>query len=44
VLEGSGFGDVVIGPAVDVFGGTAGEDQARAFEVFGYAFLAVRPA
>jgi len=44
MLEDSGFGDVVIGPAVDVFGGTAGEDQARAFEVFGYAFLAVSQA
>jgi hypothetical protein len=44
MLEDSGFTGVVIGPATDIFGGTAGEDQARAFDVSGYAFLAVRPA
>ena len=42
MLEDSGFADVVIGPAVDIFSGTAGEDKARAFDVSGYAFLAVR--
>jgi hypothetical protein len=34
---------VVIGEAVDTFGGAAGEDNARAFEVYGYAFIASRP-
>ena len=35
--EDSGFADVVIGPAVDTFGGAKGEGNARAFEVYGYA-------
>jgi hypothetical protein len=26
MLEDSGFADVVIGPAADIFGGTAGEE------------------
>jgi hypothetical protein len=42
MLEGSGFTDVAVGEAVDTFGGAMGEDKARAFEVFGYAFLARR--
>jgi hypothetical protein len=44
VLQDSGFTDVVIGEAVDTFGGANGEDKARAFEVYGYAFMACRPA
>ena len=32
--------DVDIGPAADTFGGAAGEAKARAYEVYGYAFLA----
>ena len=43
MLEQVGFVDVVIGPAVDTFGGAPGESKARAFEVFGYAFLASKP-
>lgn len=43
MLEDSGFADVIIGPAVDTFRGARGEDKARSFEVFGYAFLARRP-
>ena len=43
MLEQVGFVDVVIGPAVDTFGGAPGESKARAFEVFGYAFLARKP-
>ncbi|HQZ33609.1 MAG TPA: hypothetical protein PK020_04240 [Ilumatobacteraceae bacterium] len=42
MLEDSGFAQVVIGPAVDTFGGATGEPQARSFEVYGYAFLAHR--
>jgi hypothetical protein len=34
---------VVIGEAVDTFGGAKGEDKARAFQVYGYAFMAHRP-
>ena len=33
---------MVTGPAVDTFGGAKGEDKARAFEVYGYAFMARR--
>ncbi len=40
MLEDSGFTDVQIGPAVDTFGGANGEEKARAYEVYGYAFLA----
>ena len=40
MLEETGFGGVRIGPPVDTFGGAAGEDKARAYEVYGYAFLA----
>ena len=43
MLEDSGFVDVEIGPPVDTFGGAPGEEKARAYEVFGYAFLARRP-
>ena len=43
MLEQVGFIDVVIGPAVDTFGGAPGESKARAFEVFGYAFVARKP-
>ena len=44
MLQDSGFTDVVIGEAVDTFGGARGEDKARAFAVYGYAFLARRPS
>jgi hypothetical protein len=43
MLQDSGFTDVVIGEAVDTFGGARGQDQARAFDVYGYAFMARRP-
>ncbi|MEO7397386.1 MAG: hypothetical protein ABIW84_02375 [Ilumatobacteraceae bacterium] len=43
MLQDSGFHNVVIGSAVDTFGGAIGEANARAFEVYGYAFLAHRP-
>ena len=42
-MEGCGFTAVEIGPAVDTFGGARGEDKARAFEVYGHAFLARKP-
>lgn len=44
MLQDSGFTNVVIGEAADTFGGANGQDKARAFEVYGYAFLAHRPA
>jgi len=43
MLEDTGFVDIQIGDAVDTFGGATGEDKARAFEVYGYAFLARKP-
>ncbi len=44
MLEDSGFVDVEIGPAVDTFAGASGEENARRFEVYGFAFLARKPA
>jgi hypothetical protein len=43
MLEDVGFVGVRIGPPADTFGGAVGEDKARAYEVYGYAFLARRP-
>jgi hypothetical protein len=43
MLEDAGFIDVQIGPPVDAFGGATGEDKARAYDVYGYAFLARKP-
>ncbi len=44
MMEDIGLIDIEIGPPVDTFGGAGGEKNARAFEVFGYAFRAVKPA
>jgi hypothetical protein len=43
MLEDTGFVDIQIGDAVDTFGGATGEEKARAFEVYGYSFLARKP-
>ena len=43
MLEEAGFVDVAIGTPADTFGGATGEEKARAYDVFGYAFLARRP-
>ncbi len=43
MLTEIGFIDIAIEPAVDTFGGAAGEPNARTFEVYGYAFLARKP-
>ena len=43
MLQDSGFTDVVTGEPVDTFGGAKGQDNARAFGVYGYAFMARRP-
>ena len=42
MLEEAGFTDVAIGEPADTFGGAAGEANARAYEVYGYGFLARR--
>jgi len=44
MMRQTGFVDVAVGPAVDVFGGAGGEPNARQFAVFGYAFFARKPA
>ena len=43
MLQDSGFTNVVTGEAADTFGGAKGQDKARAFDVYGYAFMARRP-
>jgi len=43
MLHDCGFTSVVIGDEADTFGGAPGEASARAFDVYGYAFLAHRP-
>ena len=43
MLDDIGFVDIQIGPAADTFGGASGEEKARAFDVYGYAFLARNP-
>jgi hypothetical protein len=43
MLEEVGFADVLIGEPADTFGGAGGEEKARAYEVYGYAFLGRKP-
>jgi hypothetical protein len=43
MLREAGFVDVQVGAPVDTFGGASGEANARAFDVSGHAFLAVKP-
>jgi len=43
MLEQSGFVEVCVGKPVDTFGGAGGETNARAYQVFGYPFLARKP-
>jgi len=43
MLAEVGFVDVEIGPPVDTFAGASGEEKARTYEVYGYAFLARKP-
>jgi len=42
-IQGAGFEEVAVGLPTDTFGGAAGEGRARAFEVYGHTFRAVRP-
>lgn len=44
MLEEIGFVDVRVSHPYDTFGGARGEAKARKFEVYGYAFLARKPA
>ena len=43
MLSEIGFTDIVVGNPVDTFGGAQGEANARAYEVYGYSFLARKP-
>jgi hypothetical protein len=43
LLESAGFVDITVGPPVDAFGGSAGEKNARAYDVFAHVFLAMKP-
>jgi hypothetical protein len=43
MIEDAGFVDVRYGGKVDIFGGARGEEKARAYEVYGYSFLARKP-
>jgi hypothetical protein len=42
MLEESDFYGIEIGKPCDTFAGATGEEKARAFEVYGYAFAARR--
>jgi hypothetical protein len=44
MLEECGFEHVMIGPPVDTFRDATGEEKARSFDVYGYAFLGHRPS
>jgi hypothetical protein len=44
MLEQVEFVDVHVGPPVDTFRGAPGEQQARQFDVHGYAFMARKPS
>ena len=43
-LTAAGFTDVSVGAAIDAFGGSAGERNARAYDVAAHVFLAHKPA
>ena len=43
MLKEVGFNNIEFGAAVDTFGGSKGEKNARAFDVHGYSFLAWKP-
>ncbi len=43
MMEEAGFVDVRIGDRIDTFGGAKGEETARAFDAYGYSFLARKP-
>ena len=44
MLEEIGFTDIEMSAAFDTFGGAGGEENARAFDVSGYTFMAIKPA
>jgi len=44
LLADAGFVDISVGSAIDAFGGSGGEKNARAFDVYAHVFLATKPA
>jgi hypothetical protein len=44
VIRAAGLVDVELGPPVDTFAGTSGEENARRFGTYGYPIRARRPA
>jgi hypothetical protein len=44
MLTEVGFADIRFSDPYDTFGGARGEAKARKFEVYGYVFLARKPA
>jgi hypothetical protein len=44
MLEEIGFTDIEMSAPFDTFGGAGGEENARAFDVSGYTFMAIKPA
>lgn len=43
-MSETGFVEIQIGEPYDTFGNAKGEPNARKFEVYGYTFLARKPA
>ena len=43
LLAAAGFGGVAVGLPVDAFGGSRGEGNARAYDVYAHVFLATQP-
>jgi hypothetical protein len=43
MLRETGFVNVKAGPPYDTFGDAGGEANARAFDVYGYTFMARKP-
>jgi SAM-dependent methyltransferase len=43
VIESTGFVELSVGAAVDAFGGSRGERNARAYDVFAHTFLGRKP-
>jgi SAM-dependent methyltransferase len=43
LLSDAGFTDISVSPAIDAFGGSGGEENARRFDVYAHVFLASKP-
>ena len=43
MLEENGFANIEVSAPFDTFGGAGGEKNARAFDVSGYTFMAIKP-